>query len=129
MDPILEPLPNQHRTVSVAFMVLTKWYAAHARVRRLWALRDSVGMRVIVTLQPTHDGDDIYPAWLAKAHEWAHELESLMEGPVQFEVMDEEVMDEPLHREFGAGVLVADLFWRDSSVLPDDPPDVKSRNP
>ena len=74
-------------------------------------------MRVIVTLEPTHDGDDIYPAWLANGQEWARDLQLRMDGPVQLEVMDE-----PVLAEFAAGVdgvLVAELFWRDSSLPPD----------
>jgi hypothetical protein len=78
-------------------------------------------MRVIVTLEPTHDGDDIYPAWLANGQEWASELQLRMEGPVQLEVTDE-----PFPAEIAArvdGILVATLFWRDSSMPPDCPPD------
>ncbi|RPH55000.1 MAG: hypothetical protein EHM84_00420 [Lysobacterales bacterium] len=100
-------------------MVLAKWYAVHPAVRRLWAISDSQRMRVIVTLEPTHDGDDIYPAWLANGHEWTHELQLLMGWPVQMEVTDE-----PSLVEFAAGadgVLVAELFWRDSSTPPDNP--------
>jgi len=104
-----------------AFVVLSNWYAAHSAVRRLWAVRDSQRMRVIVTLEPTHDGNDIYPAWLANGHEWAHELQLRMDVPVQLEVMDEPFFAEP---PAGVdGVLVAALFWRDSSTPPDCPPD------
>jgi hypothetical protein len=74
-------------------------------------------MRVLVTLEPTHDGDDIYPAWLANGHEWAHELQLRMEGPVQLEVVDELFL-----AEFAPGVdgvLVAEVFWRDSSMTPE----------
>ncbi len=119
MDRI-QPSPNDSRTVTAAFGVLSKWYAAHSVVRRLRAVTDSQGMRVIVTLEPTHDGDDIYPVWLASGHEWAHELQLLMDGPVQLEVMDERFLG-----EFAAGVngvLVAELFWRDTSMLPEYPP-------
>ena len=74
-------------------------------------------MRVIVTLEPTHDGDDIYPAWVANGHEWAYELQLRIDGPVQLEVMHE-----PFLPDFAAGVdgvLVAELFWRDPSTPPD----------
>jgi hypothetical protein len=84
----------------------------------LWAISESQCLRVIVALEPTHDGDDIYPAWLANSHEWARELQFRMDGPVQLEVMDA-----PLLAEFVAGangILVAELFWRDSSMTPDD---------
>ena len=74
-------------------------------------------MRVIVTLEPTHDGDDIYPAWLANGHEWAHDLQTRMDGPVELEVSDTAFL-----AEFVAGadgVLVAELSWRDPSTPPD----------
>ena len=106
--------PNDGRTVTAAIVVLAKWYAAHSAVRRLWAIKESQRMRVIVTLEPTHDGDDIYPGWLANGHEWARELQLRMDGPVQLEVMDA-----PFLAEFASGVdgvLVAELFWRDSSM-------------
>lgn len=97
--------------------VLAQWYAAHSAFRRLWAIKESQRMRVIVMLEPTHDGDDIYPAWLANGHEWTRELQVRMAGPVQLEVVDE-----PFAAEFAAGidsVLVAELFWRDTSLSPD----------
>ena len=70
-------------------------------------------MRVIIALEPTHDGDDIYPAWLAKGREWAQELEFRMDAPVQLEVTDEAVLE-----EFAAvyGVVVVELSWRDPSL-------------
>ena len=75
-------------------------------------------MRVIVNLEPTRDGDDISPVWLANGHEWTHELQSRLGGPVQLEVMDQ-----PLLTGFAAGVdgvLVAELSWRDATVPPDN---------
>ena len=102
--------------VSPAFVVLAKWYAAHPAVRRLWAIKEPQRMRVIVTLEPTHDGDDIYPAWLANGPQWARELQSRMHGPVELEVMHP-----PSAAELVAGVddvLIAELFWRDSSLPP-----------
>jgi hypothetical protein len=111
MSEVTAPMfRDDGRTFTAAFLVLAKWYAAHPAVRRLWAIKESQGMRVIITLEPTHDGDDIYPVWLANGHAWAHELQLLMDGPVQLEAMDE-----PLLAEVATGVdgvLVAELFWR-----------------
>ena len=110
--------------VSAASAALAKWYAAHSAVRRLWAIQEAARLRVIVTLEPTHDGDEVYPAWLANGGDWAHELQSRMDGPVQLEVMDE-----PFPAEFAAGidgVLVAELFWRDPSAAPAYPPAIAS---
>jgi hypothetical protein len=104
-------------TSTAAFVVLADWSAAHSAFRRLWAIKESQRMRVIVMLEPTHDGDDIYPAWLANGHEWTRELQSRMAGPVQLEVVGE-----PFAAEFAAGiegVLVAELSWRDISLLTD----------
>ena len=99
-----------------AFAALVKWYASHSAFRRLWVIKESQRVRVIVMLEPTHDGDDIYPAWLANGHDWARELQSQIDAPVQLEVMDQ-----PFLAELAGGLegaLVAELFWRDS-----DPPD------
>ena len=96
---------------------LTQWYAAHSAFRRLWAIKEAQRMRVVVMLEPTNDGDDIYPAWLANGQQWARELESRIAEPVQLEVVDE-----PFAAEFVAGMdglLVAELSWRDSSLPPD----------
>jgi hypothetical protein len=101
-----------------AFVVLAKWYAAHAAVRRLWAISKSRSIRVIVKVAPTSDGDDIYPCWLANSREWAHELQLDLGRPVQLDVVDESSL-----AEFAAAVdgsLVADLSWRDGSMPPDD---------
>ena len=118
MNLIPDPSLND---VSAALVVLSKWYAARSAVRRLWAIRESQRMRVIVTLEPTHDGNDIYPAWLANGHEWAHELQLRMDVPVQLEVTDEPFLAEPAAGV--DGILVAALFWRDSSTPPDCLPD------
>jgi hypothetical protein len=105
---------NDSRTVTAAFLVLDKWYAAHPSIRRLWAVQESQGLRVIVTLEPTHDGDDIYPAWVANGHNWAQDLQSRMDASVELEVMDEPSL---ARLPIGVnGVVVAELFWRDSSV-------------
>ena len=80
-------------------------------VRRLWAIKESHGVRIIVTLGPTNDGDEVYPAWLANAREWTQELQSRLGESVELEVVD------ALWRGDFAGDLVADLSWRDSSLV------------
>ena len=109
-----DPSPNDGRTYTAACSVLAEWYAAHSAVRRLWAVRESQRMLVILTLEPAVDSDDAYPAWLANGRDWAHELQQLMDGPVHLEVVIESSLAE---LSPGVdGVLVAELFWRDSSV-------------
>jgi hypothetical protein len=92
---------------------LAAWYAAHSSVRRLWAIRDASGLRVLVTLEPTHDGNDTYPVWVANCNAWADELQSCTEASVRLELLDEPMFD-------GAAIdaeslLVATLSWRDPS--------------
>jgi hypothetical protein len=89
---------------------LAQWYAAHPAIRRLWAVMDLQGLRIIVTLGPTHDGDDILPAWLANGREWTDQLQVHVEGPVQLEVTHEPFLPD---LSAGDGVLVAQLCWRD----------------
>jgi hypothetical protein len=119
MDAILDLSVTERPVVAAGLAALNRWYAAHSMVRRLWALHHAGRMRVIVILQPTLDGDDIYPAWLAKGREWIRELEVLMNGPVQLEVMEESSCG-PLSAAF-EGVIVADLSWRDSTDDSRDP--------
>src|ERR671915_2236505 len=88
MNLILDPAQDDARPTTTASVLLARWYAANSAVRRLWAVSEAQRMRVVVTLEPTHDGDDIYPAWLANGNEWAHELQLLLDGPVQLEVTD-----------------------------------------
>jgi hypothetical protein len=110
MNLFLDASSDDASTVTGASVVLAKWYAAHGAVRRLWAIRESQRMRVIVNLEPTRDSDDIYPVWLGKSHAWAHELQLHLGGPVQLEVIDE-----PFLGGFAAsveGVLIAELSWR-----------------
>jgi hypothetical protein len=86
---------------------LARWYAARSAVRRLWALSEGGHVRVVITLAPTQDGDDVYPAWLANAREWTRELSLRLDGPVRLEVSDG-----PLRGGLHGDVL-ADLCWRD----------------
>lgn len=116
MNLALEPKSDDDRRLDAASWVLAAWYAAHPSILRLWAVRDARCMRVVVTLEPSPDSDDLYPVWLANGHDWAHDLQSRLEAPVQLEVQYETSLD-----ELGVGadsVLIAELFWRDSSVPP-----------
>lgn len=118
MKLALDALPDDGPTFAGAFVVLAKWYAAHAAVRRLWAISESQRIRVFVKLAPTGDGDDIYPAWLANGREWARELQLGLGGPVQLDVIDGFFLAESAAGV--DGVLVAELSWRDASMTPDD---------
>ena len=102
------------KTMNAPAAVLARWYAAHAAFRRLWAVRESQRLRVIVMLEPTHDGDDFYPAWLANGRTWVRELQLQFDAPVELEVIDQPFLE--ALQDGADAVLVAELFWRDSEL-------------
>ncbi|HWT21398.1 MAG TPA: hypothetical protein VN280_21055 [Variovorax sp.] len=96
---------------------LARWYAEQSAVRRLWAIRatDEPLLRVIVMLEPSPDGDEISPAWMAHGSRWARDLRERLSGTVQLERIDG-----PLPHEFeidGEGAVLSALCWRDSTAL------------
>jgi hypothetical protein len=105
------------RPLPASTVVLAEWYAAHPSVRRLWAIGESQRMRIVVTLEPTPDSDDLYPSWLANGRQWAHELQSRMEVAVHMEVVYEPVFSGLAPGI--EGVLVAEIHWRDPSMQRD----------
>ena len=96
-------------------MALARWYNSKPAVRRLWGIKDAQRLRVIVAVEPTLDDDDIYPAWLAHAEEWASELHSHMGSDVQLELIHVPAFD---GIEIGAeSVIIVDLLWRDATLI------------
>lgn len=96
---------------------LARWYGENAAVRRLWAIRpaDDSALRVIVMLEPSLDGNEISPIWMARGSRWARELRERLGAAVQFERIDG-----PLSGEFdidGDGVVLSALCWRDPTSL------------
>lgn len=119
------PAASAMHNDTAAFVALNAWYASHSAVRRLWAIEESRTLsstdernfRVFVMLEPTPDGDDISPAWLANSQAWDWELQTLIEDAVQLHIIDE-----PLSGEFEVdveGILIAVLCWRDPTTLAD----------
>ncbi|QSI30600.1 hypothetical protein GNX71_13830 [Variovorax sp. RKNM96] len=95
---------------------LARWYAEQPAVRRLWAIQatDEPMLRVIVMLEPSLDGDEISPAWMAHGSRWARDLRERLPGAVQLERIDG-----PLPDEFeidGEGAVLSALCWRDSTA-------------
>ena len=58
---------SEGRSLDPESAAFAAWYATHSSVRRLRAVRNSYQLRILVTLEPTHDDCDAYPAWLATA--------------------------------------------------------------
>ena len=90
---------------------LAQWYTDNAAIRRLRAVEAAVGLVVLVTLEPTSDGDDTLPIWLANQREWSDRLTQLTRREVQLlPVAANEYEGSPV--DAGA-VTIAELGWRD----------------
>ena len=119
----LSIFPEPAHDEAARVQALCSWYAARPAVRRLWVIRPEApaggsALRVILMLEPSPDGDDHSPRWMAHGSRWASELSEQLASPVQLERIDG-----PLPEEFeidGEGVLVSALGWRDCTTLPQD---------
>jgi hypothetical protein len=93
-------------------VVLGKWYDQHPAVRRLWALEHAGAIHVVITLEPTSDGDDAMPAWLAHSRKWAGDLRSLTNREVQLRPLYSAAPEDvPVS---GDDTIVAEFSWRDA---------------
>lgn len=102
---------------SAAAAELARWYTSHAVVRRLWAIEEIEAIRIVLALEPTVDGADAQPAWLASSSTWAQELQLRMHKIVRLELLDEPThIKLPLERDC---VLIAEVAWRDPSAWVD----------
>lgn len=95
---------------------LARWYAAHSSIRRLWAIEDRDALIVFVTLEPTSDGEDPLPVWLARHRDWTHDLTTRTHRQVQLQLIVSGVFEQS-HANTDAAV-IAELSWRDSWTSP-----------
>jgi len=102
---------------SLESAVLSAWYCSRPEVRRLLALRDTDGLRVLLQLEPAQDSGEMHPAWIANRREWTHELSWHTCAPIRLEKFNDSDDTGPDGRE----LIVADLSWRDPSVDSDQP--------
>jgi hypothetical protein len=106
-----QSLPAEQQVTDIS-ATLAKWYSAHSSIRRLWAVEEQNELVVFVTLEPTSDGDDAFPIWLAKSHDWAGDLRTRTSREVQLKLI--------VSGEFEASyvdtdaTMIAELSWRDS---------------
>lgn len=102
MSATKDPLPS----------LLARWYTTQSSIRRLWAFDErDAGISVFVTLEPTFDGDDALPIWLARRQQWAHELRALTNCDVRLKLIASGVF-ERAHADTAAAT-IAELNWRD----------------
>lgn len=89
--------------------VLSAWYCSRPEIRRLLALRDADGLRVLLQLEPAPDSGEFHPVWLANCRDWTDELCWHTGTQVRLERFNE------IDRA-GSGVVIADLAWRDPTL-------------
>jgi len=109
MNPYRSSPVSEGRRLGPESAALAAWYTTHPAVRRLWAVRNSYQLRILVTLEATHDDSDAYPAWLANCYAWARELQLCTDSPVRLELLDGfdgAAID-------AESVIVTTLSWRD----------------
>jgi hypothetical protein len=99
---------------------LNSWYDSNPAVKSLWAVasertRGVGALRIIVLLEPSSDGDETMPIWMARQAQWTRELSQRLARPVQLQRVDE-----PLSNvfEIDGGLLIAALSWRDPTAFP-----------
>jgi hypothetical protein len=61
MELSLDQSITRPRDITSESLALAKWYDAHPGVQRLWGISDTQALRVVVLIEPTYDGDDVYP--------------------------------------------------------------------
>lgn len=93
---------------------LARWYAAQSSIRRLRAVEDEDALLVFIALEPTSDGDDTLPVWLARSHDWANDLRSLTRRDVRLELLASNLFEVP-HVGTDAAI-VAELDWRETWI-------------
>jgi hypothetical protein len=88
--------------------VLSAWYSSRPEIRRLLAIRDTEGLRVLVELEPAQDSSETNPAWMANRQTWADELQWHTGSNVRLEHLDaaDDVETD------GEEVIIATLSWR-----------------
>src|SRR5258708_23463001 len=89
---------------------LTVWDALPPIIRRLWAIEGRSSILVLLSLEPTPDGSDTSPAWLANAQRWGEDLRKRLGGPVTLQLMDVLIS---VDVSLDDGTVIADLCWRD----------------
>ncbi len=111
MESIVNRFPTDPGQIDAVSDCFSRWYAANDSIRRLWAVeeRDSL-IVVFIAIEPTSDGDDALPVWLAKSSQWANELGELTRREVQLQLLDPSGSAQPY---LPATATLAELSWRD----------------
>jgi hypothetical protein len=114
MNLAINRFPTDEQEVADVTTALAQWYAAHASIRRLWAIEDPAALIVLVSLEPTSDGDDPLPVWLAKNRDWTSDLRRVTQREVQLKLIVAGGFDEP--HLIADAALIAEVNWRESWI-------------
>jgi hypothetical protein len=93
---------------------LAKWYGTHPSIRRLWAIEEGGEITVCVSLEPTSDGGDTLPLWLAMSQEWRSDLQSLCRRDIDLKFVEPDLL--PSSHLTGEAAIVAEIDWRESWI-------------
>jgi len=111
MEPIVNRFPTDPQEIAAVSDCFSKWYAVNDSIRRLRAVEQHGSLIIVfLALEPTSDGDDALPVWLAKSQQWANELAVLTRREVQLQLLDSSGFAEP---DVDAAAMIAELSWRD----------------
>ena len=92
--------------------VLAKWYAAHSAIRSLRAVVSNDEITVFISLEPTSDGDDALPVWLANHHRWVSDLSAQIRREVRLELnVSATIAEDDMSTD---ATVISELTWRDS---------------
>lgn len=91
---------------------LARWYGAHASIRRLWAIESPLGLTVCISPEPTSDGGDALPLWLAMSQQWRSDLQSICGRDIELQLVEPDMLPPPSLTD--CAVIVADIDWRES---------------
>jgi hypothetical protein len=114
MNTGADTLLDRGQAIAAPAAVLRQWYASHSIVRRLWAIDASDAIRIVMTLEPTLDGDDTQPAWLANSWTWAQELRFRLQRHVHLELINEPSARVEASCD-STSALITEISWRDPS--------------
>jgi len=104
---------NDSSDVTVISTRLAKWYNTHSSIRRLWAIEEDA-LTIYVSLEPTADGGDALPLWLAMSREWRNDLQSIMSRAVHLRLVSSGEL--PPTDVNGDAFVVAEADWRETWI-------------
>lgn len=105
---------SESRPTDIA-TALEDWYCDHAAIRHLWAVDTPAALVIFVRLEPTADGDDPLPVWLAHQHVWTNDLRARTQREVELKLIIADIFTAT--HEDSSSALVAELSWRDPWYL------------